>query len=155
LLAATSEDKILLFDPKSGRQASTLSGGGHQTFRLVFDASARLLATTSLGTGSIGLWNPATGEELGAWQRADAGPAALALSPSGRWLAAADFSSGRIHLWDLAEARRQLKEANLDWSIPSYEFRPPPSAGTAAAFLEEGERYHLSARYAEAVASYS
>jgi tetratricopeptide (TPR) repeat protein len=80
--------------------------------------------------------------------------ARLALSPSGRWLAVAD-AAGQIRVWDLAEARRRLHQAGLDWTAPPYEAAPVPAAGSAAALLDAARRQHLLGRYATAVEDYS
>jgi tetratricopeptide (TPR) repeat protein len=76
----------------------------------------------------------------------------LALSPSGRWLATGDWEGG-VRLWDLAEARRQLKGANLDWDAPPLPPSPPEPQG-AARTLEVARRHHLHGQVQEAVQAY-
>src|SRR5262249_3076846 len=103
---------------------------------------------------TVRLWNPATGEELAAFVYT--GPGVLtwvALSPTGRWLATGD-SGAQVRLWDLAEARRQLRQAGLDWPAPPPPVAPPPPHGSATALLEAARRHHLGGRYAEALPPY-
>jgi tetratricopeptide (TPR) repeat protein len=58
-----------------------------------------------------------------------------------------------VRLWDLAEVRRQLKGANLDWDAPPLPSSPPEPQGAALA-LEVARRHHLHSQAQEAVTAY-
>jgi tetratricopeptide (TPR) repeat protein len=110
------------------------------------------MASESAEDGAVRLWNPASAETLAIYPTTQKSVQQLALSPSGRWLATG--GDGLIRLWDLANARRQLKEAGLDWSTPAILIPPKPPAGSALALLETAHRHHFSGRLREAVDAY-
>ena len=93
LLAEQQQDGILPGDP---------SGSGARG--VAFSPSGQLLAS-AYGDGTVRLWNPATGQAVGAPLPADTGPGggvnAVAFSPSGQLLASAD-ADGTVRLWNPA-----------------------------------------------------
>jgi WD40 repeat protein/serine/threonine protein kinase len=53
-------------------------------------------------SGSVRLWDVATGKERSAFQEPDGGAYSVAFSPDGKTLASANSSTGTIKLWDVA-----------------------------------------------------
>ena len=71
-------------------------------YDVAFSPSGKLLASAG-SDGIVQLWNPATGQAVGAPLATGAlnGVYAVAFSADGQWLASAD-SRGAIHLWNIS-----------------------------------------------------
>jgi WD40 repeat protein/predicted Ser/Thr protein kinase len=113
-LALGQNQRIVVYDPHSGEQVVTLEGHETEVTTLAFDRSATVLASASAYDEKVRLWDLRKGQTLATLNAAQESLTRVALSPTGRWLATLDVK-GRVRLWDLAEARRHLREANLDW----------------------------------------
>jgi tetratricopeptide (TPR) repeat protein len=153
LVAAAMGTHIDIHEPRSGKKLTLPELPQGTLSSLAFDGSGRMLASFSSGDGLIRLWDTATGELLAAFQGSQQPAHLLALSPGGRWLATGD-TQGHVRLWDLAEVRRQLKEAGLDWQGPPIPVAAPPAPGSAAAVLAEARSHHLAGHYEQALRAY-
>ena len=107
LLASSGFDsRLRLWDASTGHHIATLRGGG---YAVAFSPNGKLLANAYGGdgiTGTIGLWDPHTGE-----LRYVLGPYhgllnCVAFSPDGKTLASGQDSE--IILWDISTAQRRL-----------------------------------------------
>ena len=108
LLASSGFDsRLRLWDANTGHHIATLRGGG---YAVAFSPNGKLLANAYGGdgiTGTIGLWDPHTGE-----LRHVLGPYhgllnCVAFSPDGKTLASGGQDS-EIILWDIPTAQRRL-----------------------------------------------
>lgn len=108
LLASSGFDsRLRLWDAGTGHHIATLRGGGYAA---AFSPNGKLLANAYGGdgiTGTIGLWDPHTGE-----LRYVLGPYhgllnCVAFSPDGKTLASGSQDS-EIILWDIPTAQRRL-----------------------------------------------
>ena len=108
LLASSGFDsRLRLWDAGTGHHIATLRGGG---YAVAFSPDSKLLANAYGGdgiTGTIGLWDPHTGE-----LRHVLGPYhgllnCVAFSPDGKTLASGGQDS-EIILWDIPTAQRRL-----------------------------------------------
>jgi WD40 repeat protein len=115
-VAVGQDQQILVYDPHEGQLLAALQGHEATLADLAFDRSGQLLASAARD-GTVRLWEPTTGELFVTFHTGQETLARVALSPGGRWLATGD-ARGRVRLWDLAEVRRNLREAGLDWSSP-------------------------------------
>jgi WD40 repeat protein len=97
----------LVNDHPAGPPLQIITPGGVN--RLAFSRSSKLLATFN-ANGTIRMWNPATGQPVGAPFQADAA-GGMAFSPTGKALAtigtenAATASDGTVRLWDPSTGR--------------------------------------------------
>jgi WD40 repeat protein len=115
LVALVSQKEIAIYDPHADRKVSNLEGDFSHLQDIAFDGTGRLLAAASWDNRDIRLWDPSSGRLLAMFPSGHTDPiTGLDLSPSGRWLATGDIQ-GNVRLWDLAEVRRQLRQAGLDW----------------------------------------
>jgi WD40 repeat protein len=108
LLATVGSDSVRLWDSASGQPAGTLLPVDRSlgVYGVAFSPDGKLLAGAD-GDGTVQLWDPATGREVGAPLRASGSVrlvAAVAFSPDGKLLASAD-SDGTVRLWDPATGR--------------------------------------------------
>jgi WD40 repeat protein len=155
LLAFSSGARVLVHEPRSGRQVAVLANHGAAVADLTMSPSGQLLAATSPEDGTVSLWDTGAGSEPLVVLRSDAKQLArVALSPTGRWLAAGDSDRGQVLLWDLHEARRRLAAAGLDWSAAPLPEAPAPTEGDGAALQAAAQDHHLHGRYGEALAAY-
>jgi WD40 repeat protein len=116
--------QVTVYHPRSGKPAVTLKVPAEVT-DLAFDRTGNLLASLSSVEGAVRLWDPATGELLATFPTGQRTPTRVALGPGGRWLATGD-AEGQVRVWDVAEARRRLRDAGLDWSPAA----PEPQRGS-------------------------
>src|SRR2546422_6591432 len=123
LVAVSDARQILVFNARTGQQTAGLVGQDGLVTGLAFDGTGRLLASACLSDGTIALWHPASGARLATLQAGHGAMVSVCLSTTGRWLANGDIS-GQVRLWDLAEVRKNLKEAGLDWPGPPLPFTP-------------------------------
>jgi WD40 repeat protein len=151
LLALAEAGVILVYDPYTDQQITTLGETGSDVQDIAMDRAGHVLA--SLKPDAIRLWNPRSGELLAVLDTGDGFPSRVSLSPSGRWLVAGN-GEGQVRLWDLAELRFQLAAVGLDWTGPSIDFAPRPPAGSSAALRHRAHGLHLRGRYEEAKAAY-
>jgi WD40 repeat protein len=118
LAAVGSRKGIAIFDPQTGKKVSNLEGDFAHLQDIAFDGNGQIIAASSWENRDIRLWEPATGKLLATFPSGHSDPiTGLDVSPSGKWLATGDIQ-GNVRLWNLAEVRRQLKNAGLDWSVP-------------------------------------
>jgi WD40 repeat protein/Tfp pilus assembly protein PilF len=153
LVALGQKREIWVYETRSQKKIATLLGHEADVSDLVIGPDGQMLASASAGDGTARLWQPRTGELLATLYTGMKDLKRIALSPSGRWLAAGD-ASGRVRVWDLAEGRRQLAAAKLDWSAPAISVTAPPAAGSAAAYLDVARRHHLFQRYEQAIEAF-
>ena len=88
-----------LWDPATRQPAGVLpaeTGPGSHVNGVAFSPDGKLLATAN-GDGTVGLWNPVTGQASGGFS----GRNAVAFSPDGKLLATAEVD-GTVRRWDLA-----------------------------------------------------
>src|SRR5262249_43845278 len=85
----------------------------------------------------VRLVDPVTGHEFA---RLPTSGTPFCFSPDGSQLVTYAGRAGAMHVWDLRLIRRQLKDMDLDWDLPSYP--PPPSENAQALRLQvlAGER---------------
>jgi WD40 repeat protein len=121
-IAVGQRQHILVYDPWDGRLIATLKGHEDDLADLTFDRSGQVLASVAYD-GTVRLWDPATGELFVTFHTGQKTFSRVSLSPTGRWLATGD-TQGQVRLWDLAEVRRHLQEAGLDWSAPPIAAAP-------------------------------
>jgi WD40 repeat protein/tRNA A-37 threonylcarbamoyl transferase component Bud32 len=115
-----NDPTVTLYDLRSGRRLAAWPAHDGEVSDLDFDGAGTLLATGSRADGAVTLWSVPTGDRLATFEVGRRDLERLALSPSGRWLAAAD-AEGRALIWDLAEVRRRLGEAEMDWPGPNWD----------------------------------
>lgn len=125
LLASSGFDsRLRLWDAGTGHHIATLRGGGYAA---AFSPNGKLLANAYGGdgiTGTIGLWDPHTGE-----LRHVLGPFhgllnCVAFSPDGKTLASGGQDS-EIILWDIPTAQRRLSLTTQHTeSVSSVAFSP-------------------------------
>jgi hypothetical protein len=96
---------LLAEQQQEGILRAVSSGSG--VAGVAFSPDGKLLATAG-GEGTVRLWNPATGQAVGAPLPAATGPGlavtSMAFSPDGRLLASGD-SHGTVRLWNPATGR--------------------------------------------------
>jgi WD40 repeat protein/tRNA A-37 threonylcarbamoyl transferase component Bud32 len=115
LVALVSPKEVAIHDPHTGKKVCRLQGNFSHLQDIVFDGTGRVLATASWEDRDIRLWDSASGTLLATFPSGHSDRiTGLDLSASGRWLATGDMQ-GSVRLWDLAEVRRQLRQAGLDW----------------------------------------
>jgi serine/threonine protein kinase/WD40 repeat protein len=120
LIALVSRKENVIYDPHTGKKVSSLEGDFTHLQDIAFDGTGRVLATASWDDRDIRLYDTSSGKLLAVFPSGHTDPiTGIDLSPSGKWLATADIQ-GNVRLWDLAEVRRQLQKAGLDWGS-----RPP------------------------------
>lgn len=119
LLASFSNDFIVrLRDVATGKVIRKLKVGEHWGTPLAFSPAGKLLMGGSGQTGSLQIWDPATGKQLKTVAGHETPPETdgmtfLGLVPGGKVLAFADHPNKRICLWDVAR-RKQISEiANI------------------------------------------
>jgi WD40 repeat protein len=123
LVAVDQDDqKILILKPQDKDYRILLEGHDAKVTDLAFDQSANMLASAH-EDGKVCLWHPARQELLLTLDTEQKYLSRMALSPTGRWLATGD-KIGQVRLWDLAEVRRQLRAAGLDWDLPPLSATP-------------------------------
>lgn len=117
-LAVTSDGQVGLFDPRSGEELLRLAGRTLYDAKLVFSDDRHWVATT-IGNGTIRVWNRSTGEIVRDLTRHDGAVAAVRfVNGSGRLASVGlqpdatlrlwDFESGD-QLWQVAEDRTGLR----------------------------------------------
>jgi WD40 repeat protein len=107
---------------------------------VVFSPNGRLLATAD-GDGTVRLWNPATGQPVGAPLPVDAsgngGVNAVAFSPDGRLLATAG-GDGTVRLWDPATGQPIGSPLPADTSGTAYDVAFSPDGKLLASADSDG-----------------
>src|SRR5262245_38946248 len=135
-LAVLSEDRVLLYDPKTGaflRPATNESMNGLSAF--AFSPDGRRLATYQRGYSFVQLWDIATGKRgktLG-WTNSDHDITALGFSPDGSRLvgAAATPIDLRLRIWDLQSGRSEyIKSFEDERGMHAEEARMAPDHQT-------------------------
>jgi WD40 repeat protein len=117
LVAFVSQKEIAIYDPHAGKKVSNLEGDFSRLGDIAFDGTCQILATVSWDNRDIRLWDTASGRLLAMFPSGHTDPiTGIDLSPTGRWLATGDIQ-GNVRLWDLAEVRRRLRQAGLDWAL--------------------------------------
>jgi serine/threonine protein kinase/WD40 repeat protein/tetratricopeptide (TPR) repeat protein len=85
----------------------------------------------------VRLVDPATGHEFA---RLPTGGTPYCFSPDGSQLVTYAGRGGALHVWDLRLIRRQLKDMDLDWDLPSYAPPPAENAQPLRLTVVAGER---------------
>ncbi|HRY54141.1 MAG TPA: caspase family protein [Spirochaetia bacterium] len=107
--SASEAEGFASWDRESGAKLSSRpwkrATAGPSAFAAAFHPAAGLVAAT-LGDGSIGLWETATGLFLRPLRGYSEGLAAAAASADGLRLLAADYLSSKVAIWDLPAGRK-------------------------------------------------
>jgi WD40 repeat protein/transcriptional regulator with XRE-family HTH domain len=126
LLAAADAD-AQLWHPAAGVSFPADIATGSSVNGVAFSPDGNLLATAD-ADGTVGLWDPATGQAAAASLPADTGPGGgvegVAFSPNGKLLASAD-ADGTVRLWNLANGQAVASlPADIGVGVTAVAFSP-------------------------------
>ena len=129
LLATFGADyTVRLWDAQTGKELNCLDAGPKDDFAgsgthfqswaqaLVFSPTGRILAAPG-PRGTVYLWNPVTGQELGRLEGHKRMPCCLAFSRDGKTLASGD-DNGRILLWNVDDKKETSRLEVQDKARP-------------------------------------
>jgi WD40 repeat protein len=114
LVAVGAGTRVHVFEAETRSEVAVLEGHRGEVADVAFDSSGEVLASVSAADGTVRLWAARTGTPLAVWHTEQERPGRVALGPGGRWLATLD-ARGALSVWDVDAARRQLRQAGLDW----------------------------------------
>ena len=131
-LATGGQGGVTLWDTASGQMQTAWDpggAGGSYVFSLAFSPDGKLLATGgSAGTGTIKLWDAATGQLRASLKGHTTAVYSVAFSSDGRTLASAS-RDGSMRLWDVATGQERI---SLKWPggpiWPFVTFAPDDSS---------------------------
>jgi RNA polymerase sigma factor (sigma-70 family) len=116
LVTASDDQTVRLWDPQTGKKIRTFPGGGGEVYAAVFSSDGKLLAVSSSDkfdeklvgsnqTGTIRLWDPATGKLVRVVATHKQAARCLAFLPGDKQLAVGSYDSG-IEAWDVATGKK-------------------------------------------------
>jgi transcriptional regulator with XRE-family HTH domain len=126
-LLAAADATVQVWNPATGVSSPADIATGGTVNGVAFSPDGNLLATAD-ADGTVGLWNPATGQAAGASLQADTGPGGgvegVAFSPDGKLLASAD-ADGTVRLWTLATGQAIASlPADIGVGVKGVAFSP-------------------------------
>lgn len=132
-LRYAGDDTVRVWDVDPGATLPALRGHTGPLFPVAFGPDGRSIASGD-GTGSVRLWDAATGEPCAilphpghVWS--------LAYSPDGRWLATATGADNRVRIWDVTTARLR-KEITVPGRSLFYVIVSPDGKRVTASTLD-------------------
>jgi WD40 repeat protein len=102
LAVAGFDDRVRLFDPRTGAARAAWAAGGEGVVSMSFNLDGSILATSG-NDGTMTLWDYGSAKKIGAPLTGPPSPAVTAFDPTGHTLAAA-FQDGTVLLWDVNPA---------------------------------------------------
>ncbi len=146
--ASTEDDRstLGLFDATTGQQIATCEGQADPITALVFSSDSQRLASASVRSVDVWLWNVPTGEPLLLLNEAleHCSVEALAFHPDGKRLAVAGIDwlatsgqDGQVVLWNV-ETRQREKQLRVKSSSVSAGEMIVSAGATALAFRPDG-----------------
>lgn len=132
-LASGNEDKtVILWDAKTGKPLTTLSGHAAEVSNVAFSPDGKILA--SMGDDTVRLWDTGTGEPVRALPESKYFD--VTFSPDGETLAT-KHQYGTVRLWDTETGElRDLFTIQKNW-VTRVVFRPD---GQLLALLQDKDR---------------
>jgi WD40 repeat protein/transcriptional regulator with XRE-family HTH domain len=126
-LLAAADATVQVWNPATGVSSPADIATGGTVNGVAFSPDGNLLATAD-ADGTVGLWNPATGQAAAASLQADTGPGGgvegVAFSPDGKLLASAD-ADGTVRLWTLATGQAIASlPADIGVGVKGVAFSP-------------------------------
>ena len=128
IISSKSSVRQWRLGPEHNDKVRQPAGHKDEAWSLAFAPDGRTLASgsdDSSADATIKLWNPATGQLIGAWRGGAGTVACLAYSPDGRFLASGHFdSSDNVRIWNATTGRRLVSLKGHTRGVRSLAFAP-------------------------------
>ena len=122
LLASASHNMVRLWDPATGSLLQILLHDS-EAQAIAFSPDGGLLAS-AWGNGTVKLWDPHTGCEMGTFVAHNKCITAIAFSPDGQLVASASFYDNTAEIWDPATGIKRQTFVGYTEGITSIAFSP-------------------------------